>query len=193
MSWREIKAKWEADPTFREAYDQEYPYAAMASAVARLRAENRLTQEGLAQLVGTTQSVIARLEGGRHAVSVSMFRRIAKALNLHWDIQFRAAGAEQPNEQPAVNEVAVPAADVLVNATYILDSKTFTFSWPDDYAWPNPDSIFYRLDQVTDVLLDFEEPPSVPLSAPASKGSTVFFGNYPPMSTRRPETAMAHN
>ncbi len=61
--------------------------------VARLVYDARqaagLTQQQLAKRVGTTQSVIARLEDADyHGHSLSMLQRIAKALDLYLDVRF---------------------------------------------------------------------------------------------------------
>lgn len=51
-----------------------------------------LTQKDLAKLVGTTQSVIARLEDADYdGHSLRMLNRIAAALNKRIDIRFLAA------------------------------------------------------------------------------------------------------
>lgn len=84
MGWKEIRAKWQADPEFRSAFDQEYPYAGVANAVAELRASHGLTQQEFADLAGTSQSVVARLESGRHPVNTSLLNRIAGALGMSW-------------------------------------------------------------------------------------------------------------
>jgi predicted transcriptional regulator len=56
---------------------------------ARIKAE--LTQKELAKLVGTTQSVIARLEDADYeGHSLNMLNRIAAALNKRIDIRFLA-------------------------------------------------------------------------------------------------------
>lgn len=48
-----------------------------------------LTQKQLADLVGTTQSVISRLEDADYeGHSLSMLQRIAKALNLRVEVRF---------------------------------------------------------------------------------------------------------
>lgn len=56
------------------------------------RTKANLTQKELARLVGTTQSVIARLEDADYdGHSLNMLRRIAAALDKRLDIRFLAA------------------------------------------------------------------------------------------------------
>ena len=67
------------DPAFREEYaraDEEY---ALVEALVRARAAANLTQAELARRIGTTQSAIARLEGGKVSPSFATLRRYARA------------------------------------------------------------------------------------------------------------------
>ena len=61
---KELKARLMRDPEFREEYariDGEY---ALIEALVRARTAAKLTQAELARRLGTTQSAVARLEGG---------------------------------------------------------------------------------------------------------------------------------
>ena len=81
-------------PNLDEAYDSQFPYATVALAVVALRGELGLTQAQFAEKVGTTQSVVARLESGRHPVRVEMLRRIADACHVSWKAEFGPAQVE---------------------------------------------------------------------------------------------------
>ena len=62
---KDLKARLMEDAEFREEYvrvDEEY---ALIEALVRARTAAKLTQAELAQRLGTTQSAVARLEGGR--------------------------------------------------------------------------------------------------------------------------------
>jgi transcriptional regulator with XRE-family HTH domain len=82
------------------------PYAPLARTVFELRAQRGLTQQQLADRIGTTQSVIARLESGEHEVRIGVLNRIADALGLHWRVVFEdpkaTATLEQTSFVPAV-------------------------------------------------------------------------------------------
>ena len=65
-----------ADPKFRAEWESPEP----AYQVARLRILRGLTQEQLAELVGTKQPSIARLESGRTEPKISFLRRVVEAL-----------------------------------------------------------------------------------------------------------------
>jgi len=99
MNWKQIEAEWDQDPEFRRSFEQEYPYESVARAIARLRAEHGLTQEQLARRVGTSQSVIARAEGGRHGVNTNLLNRIAEAMGATWEPVFVPAEIEAPTAQ----------------------------------------------------------------------------------------------
>jgi len=79
--------EWEAgqlqDPEFRAAADELEP----AYQVARLRIMQGLTQEQLAELVGTKQPSIARLESGRSEPKLHFLRRVAEALGARLEVR----------------------------------------------------------------------------------------------------------
>lgn len=56
--------------------------------VARLRIQRGLTQAQLAELVGTRQPSIARLENGSSVPSLSFLDRIARALDARIELNF---------------------------------------------------------------------------------------------------------
>ncbi len=73
------------DPEFREAYEDLEP----AHQIARLRIMRGLTQEQLAELVGTKQPNIARLESGRTTPSLPFLRRVVEALGGELEIRIK--------------------------------------------------------------------------------------------------------
>jgi ribosome-binding protein aMBF1 (putative translation factor) len=72
-------AKWRKDPAYLKAYDALEGEYAMAATIIGARARAGLTQEQLAKRMKTTQTVIARLEGGRVKPSTRTLERIAIA------------------------------------------------------------------------------------------------------------------
>lgn len=77
VSLEEAKADLMQDPEFCRAYEELEP----AYQVARLRIMRGLTQQQLADLVGTSQSSIARLESGKELPRLSFLQRVVRALN----------------------------------------------------------------------------------------------------------------
>ncbi len=76
-------------PTKVALLEDERANAAVARAIYDLRKKAKLTQGQLAKLVGTTASVISRLEDADYrGHSLSMLQRIAAALGKRIDIRF---------------------------------------------------------------------------------------------------------
>ncbi len=75
----ELKKKWMKDPEVSEAYSELEPEFEVAHALIAARVEAGLTQEEVARRMGTTQSVVARLEGGRTLPSIKTLYRYAEA------------------------------------------------------------------------------------------------------------------
>jgi ribosome-binding protein aMBF1 (putative translation factor) len=71
----DLHKRWMKDP----AYRAEYEGLADAYGVIRARLAAGLTQEALAQRMGTKQTVIARLESGRAHPTIRTLERIAEA------------------------------------------------------------------------------------------------------------------
>ena len=80
MSWDEIRAKRPLTEEGRAAYDDEARISAFRELVHRLRTEARLTQAELAERMGTTQSAIARMEGGGVRPTLETLEKLAAAV-----------------------------------------------------------------------------------------------------------------
>ncbi len=77
------------DPERVAAYEQEVAGIEIAKLLYDLRTEAGLSQRQLAKKVGTTASVICRLEDADYeGHSLSMMKRIAAALNKRLEIRF---------------------------------------------------------------------------------------------------------
>ncbi len=64
----------------------------VAATMANARWATDLTQADLAERMGTTQSVVARMENGRHLSSLRSIERYAKALGLGVEVKLIPAG-----------------------------------------------------------------------------------------------------
>ena len=75
----------------REAIQPEggYLFAQIADDVATRRAERGLSQRELAELTGTTQSAIARLERGGRPPRIDTLQRIAEALECDLRVELK--------------------------------------------------------------------------------------------------------
>jgi transcriptional regulator with XRE-family HTH domain len=92
----EMHKKWMKEPKYRKAYDALEEEFALASAVMEVRNRAGLTQEELAQKMGTTQPVVARLESGRSRPSMRTLARLADATGSRLHISFEPREAKRP-------------------------------------------------------------------------------------------------
>ncbi|AKX95755.1 transcriptional regulator [Moorella thermoacetica] len=76
------------DPQFQKAWEETELAYQVARAVIKLRLDYGLTQEELAQKTGVPQSVISRLESGRHLPSLRSLEKISKKLGLQIRLDF---------------------------------------------------------------------------------------------------------
>lgn len=88
---KKLKAELLKDAAVRQAYEELGPAYEMARAIIAARAKSKLTQVELAELMGTSQSFIAKIESGRHLPSMTTLLRVAKATNTKPRIAFEAA------------------------------------------------------------------------------------------------------
>lgn len=73
---------------FKEAYEGlEEEYALIREMLAA-RSRSGLTQEAVAELMGTTKSAVSRLEAaGKHAPSLTTLKKYAQAVGCHLEIK----------------------------------------------------------------------------------------------------------
>jgi DNA-binding XRE family transcriptional regulator len=74
--------------------DSRVSFREVAWLLIKYRMEHRLTQQELADRVGTSYSQISRIESGRHATSIDTLVRIAHALNLKLVVGFERQSPE---------------------------------------------------------------------------------------------------
>lgn len=84
----ESAKRWMQDPEFRAAYDALEEEFALAAALIEARTKADMTQEQVAQAMGTTQAAIARLESGRTMPSTRTLERFARATGTRLRISF---------------------------------------------------------------------------------------------------------
>lgn len=88
ISFNEIEAKLLADPETKRLYDEMEPEFAIIDQLIEARIKNNLTQKEIAEKMGTKQSAIARLEGGRANPSIKFLQRFAAAIGKTLVISF---------------------------------------------------------------------------------------------------------
>lgn len=84
----DMHRKWVEDPKYRKAYEDLEGEFAIAKALISARNRVGLTQAALARKMGTTQPVVARLEGGRTRPSLRTLERLAQATGTRLLISF---------------------------------------------------------------------------------------------------------
>lgn len=89
-----ISDEWRKDPEFMREYDALEEEFALARALIQARSDAGLTQEELARRMGTTQSVIARLEGGKSRPSTTTLAKLAKATGTRLRVSFERVLSE---------------------------------------------------------------------------------------------------
>lgn len=84
----ELKKRLMKNREFRAEYEKADAEFALIEALVRARTRAKLSQAQLAEKIGTTQSAIARLEGGGVSPSIATLRRYAEATGakLHIDL-----------------------------------------------------------------------------------------------------------
>ena len=79
-SWSELNEQKPRNGAAAAAYEDEARISAFRELVHRLRTEAGLTQAELAERTGTTQSAIARMEGGGTRPTLDTLEKIASAV-----------------------------------------------------------------------------------------------------------------
>ena len=95
---RDVMDEWLKDPEHKATYDALEDEFALAGALIEARSKADMTQEQVAAAMGTTQTVIARLESGRTMPSTRTLERFAKATGMRLRISFEP---EKPAPRPA--------------------------------------------------------------------------------------------
>jgi ribosome-binding protein aMBF1 (putative translation factor) len=86
--------RWKKDPKYVAEYAALEEEFALASALIEARSNADMTQEEVAEAMGTTQAVVARLESGKVLPSTRTLERFAKATRTRLRISF------EPNHRP---------------------------------------------------------------------------------------------
>jgi ribosome-binding protein aMBF1 (putative translation factor) len=77
----DVERKRSKSASYRDAAERLEPFEQLARVVIMRRAKLGLSQRDLAKRMGTTPSVISRIESGHHRTSTETIRRLAQALD----------------------------------------------------------------------------------------------------------------
>jgi len=88
----DLHKQWMADPAYQEAHAASENEFILARELIAARVRAGLTQEQLAQRMGTTQSAIARLESGQRMPGVRTLERLAQATGTRLVVRLEQTG-----------------------------------------------------------------------------------------------------
>ena len=91
-----LKAELLANPAVRQAYDAQAPEFELARELIAARMKAGLTQGDVAARMGTTQSVVARIESGRGTPSMRTVQRFASAVGARAVVRHTPPAAAAP-------------------------------------------------------------------------------------------------
>jgi HTH-type transcriptional regulator/antitoxin HipB len=86
---RYIKRRKKTDPEFAKGFDEGYRNFKIGVILRQAREEAGLTQEELADRVGTRKTAISRIENHAEDIKLSTIQKVAKALGRNLDISLR--------------------------------------------------------------------------------------------------------
>ncbi len=114
----------DGNPEAEAMLDEVRAEAEVARSIYRLRTEAGLTQQALAKRIGTTASVISRLEDADYTGhSLAMLRRIAAILGRRVEIRFPAVKADALSYQGRMAPVKThPVLTETLDSTHKLKS-----------------------------------------------------------------------
>jgi transcriptional regulator with XRE-family HTH domain len=79
--------KWMADEDYRAAHEALAPEFALAKELIAARGRAGLTQAEVATRMGTTQSVVARIESGKNPPNLKTLEKYAQAVGMQVQIR----------------------------------------------------------------------------------------------------------
>ncbi|HEX2571920.1 MAG TPA: helix-turn-helix transcriptional regulator [Polyangia bacterium] len=94
-----IRERASKDPALATKIDEEYNWIQLVRRIRHLREACHLSQEELAQRVGTKQPAIARLESGRVIPRLDLLYKIAAALDMRLDVSFVPRTTTTPRQK----------------------------------------------------------------------------------------------
>jgi len=93
--YEDFKEELLKDPEVRKEYEALKPKYKLIRTLIRRRNELRLSQVQLANIIGTQQPAISRLENGGRNTTISTLFRVADALDL--DVEFKPRSLVKAN------------------------------------------------------------------------------------------------
>ncbi len=90
----DVRKKWMQDPEFVKEYEALEEEFSLASAMIAARAHADMTQHDVAEKMETSQSYIAKLEGGAVSPTMKALKRYAEATGSRVKITFEPVSSQ---------------------------------------------------------------------------------------------------
>lgn len=94
-----IGRKLDRSKPYREAHERTEPFEQIARIAIVRRAQLGLSQKQVAERMGTTTSVVSRIESGQHRTGTDTLRRLAEALEGHALLGFEFGSDGSPERE----------------------------------------------------------------------------------------------
>jgi ribosome-binding protein aMBF1 (putative translation factor) len=91
IPFRKLRNEWMKDPKFRAEYKRLAPEYELAFALITAREKAGLTQAEVARRMGTTQSVVARIENAHNPPNLRTLERYAEAIGRRIEVRLVTA------------------------------------------------------------------------------------------------------
>lgn len=88
-----LHRNWSKNPAYQAAYEASAVEYQLARKLIDVRSKSGLSQQELAKRMGTTQSVVARMESGHALPSMRSLVRFAEATQCELNIRFKPVAA----------------------------------------------------------------------------------------------------
>ncbi len=95
----EVRNRLLSDPQVREEYERLEDEFSLRHAIVQLRNASGLTQNAVAEKLGTYQSALSRLESGRSNMTVAYLARLADALDSDFTVCFTPRSGERSGQR----------------------------------------------------------------------------------------------
>ncbi|MFW6057091.1 MAG: helix-turn-helix domain-containing protein [Chloroflexota bacterium] len=103
----EVKRELLADEEVKAEYDRLEAEFSLRRAIIQLRKSSGMTQQAVAEKLGTRQSALSRLEAGRTNVSIGFLAKVAEVTGYELEVCFRPKGEDRGGKRI---EAPIPAA-----------------------------------------------------------------------------------
>ena len=94
IDFDDVKKEWMKDPAFVKEYEALEEEFSLASALISARSHADMTQEDVAAKMDTSQSYIAKLEGGTVSPTMKALKRYAEATGSRLKIVFEPSAPQ---------------------------------------------------------------------------------------------------